>query len=827
MAQNTPSTPVTLLPDGRTQVRHGELAYELPTYPTLAAREALAAWEARAAHLRRRILTAAGLWPTPERCSLQPRVTGRVEHDAYTIENVFFESWPGFYVCGNLYRPKGKEGPFPGVLCPHGHWAHGRLEDGERGSIPARCITFARQGYVALAYDMIGYNDSGMQVAGRAAELGDGGPDDGSHKRYFHSPREFLWSISPLGLQLWNSVRALDYLASLPDVDGARLACTGASGGGTQTFLLCAIDERVRVAAPVNMVSAHFQGGCVCENAPNLRFDCTNVEFVALMAPRPLLMVSATGDWTANTPEVEYPAVRAIYRLYGAQERVAAVQVDAPHNYNRQSREAVYAWFGRWLLGESSADALKEQPYQLDPPEQMRVFRNPTCHSEERSDEESLAAIPGTDVGGDSSLPPVAQNDSVWAVAQKDSAREVTQKDSAREVAQKDSAREVAQKDSVWAVAQKDSAREGAQNDSVWAVAQKDSVRAVAQKDSVWAVAQKDSAREVAPALPEEAMTPEQLTEYWIGRAKAQIEGLKPIDFFGFDAATLHAYRETMGTAYRYALNARLPQASELRVERVGVEERVGVDGLPPCRAERLVIGRHEAGERTPGLLLAPKEPVGVVLVVHPEGIEGAISIAQGPLIDHLLARRLAVLTLDAWGAGALAGLQRDETVDHFLCFNRSDAALRVQDVLNGIGVLSAGAVWNAAVPGAEGRLLPVHLVGLGIAGMWCLLARALCGAYVARTVVDAAQFACDDDRAWLDALYLPHIRRAGDLRTAVALTAPGALYVHNAAPNFPSEFARQAYLAVGAHDALHIQAEPAGAETIVRWLAGSFQVSG
>src|SRR2546426_1367857 len=106
------------------------------------------------------------------------------------------------------------------------------------------------------------------------------------------------------GLQLWNSMRALDFLRSLPEVDPERIGCTGASGGGTQTFLLAAVDDRVRASAPVNMISADFQGGDLCENAPDLRVDTFNVEIAALTAPRPMVMISNTGDWTKTTLEV-------------------------------------------------------------------------------------------------------------------------------------------------------------------------------------------------------------------------------------------------------------------------------------------------------------------------------------------------------------------------------------------------------------------------------------------------------------------------------------------------------------------------------------------
>ena len=133
----------------------------------------------------------------------------------------------------------------------------------------------------------------------------------------FRGWEEDLWSFNPMGLQLWNSIRAVDYLQSLPGVEARRIAVTGASGGGTQTFLLAAVDDRVGYAAPVNMVSAYMQGGDPCEEAPGLRLDTFNVEIAAMMAPRPMLLVSSTRDWTRHTPVEEFPEIRRIYELYG------------------------------------------------------------------------------------------------------------------------------------------------------------------------------------------------------------------------------------------------------------------------------------------------------------------------------------------------------------------------------------------------------------------------------------------------------------------------------------------------------------------------------
>src|SRR5262249_8570815 len=144
-----------------------------------------------------------------------------------------------------------------------------------------------------------------------------------------------LLGLNLTGLQLWDSIRALDFLTSLPDVDPARIACTGESGGGTQTFLLCAVDDRVQVAAPVCMVSQGFQGGCACENSPSLRLDTDNVEIAACFAPKPMILVGATGDWTSKLMTDVYPVVRATYRLLGREENVTAAIFEAPHNYNK------------------------------------------------------------------------------------------------------------------------------------------------------------------------------------------------------------------------------------------------------------------------------------------------------------------------------------------------------------------------------------------------------------------------------------------------------------------------------------------------------------
>jgi dienelactone hydrolase len=311
------------------------------------------AWRDRATHLREQMKVTLGLWPAPPKTPLDPKVHGRIERDGYTIEKVVLETLPGFTLSGNLYRPSpSPSGKVPAILCPHGHWEEGRTAE----DVQQRCIRWAKLGAVVFLYDMVGYNDS---------------------KPFTH---EFLndhlrrWGLSLFTLQTWNSTRALDWITSLPDVDPARIGCTGESGGGTQTFILGALDQRIKVAAPVVMISDHFQGGCFCENAAGLRIGTDNVEFGALFAPRPMILVGATGDWTSKTLTHVAPAIRGVYSLIGSPDDLEAAVFDFPHNYNQTSRNAVYAFMGRRLLGLDDSVDTREGEQTTETAETLATF---------------------------------------------------------------------------------------------------------------------------------------------------------------------------------------------------------------------------------------------------------------------------------------------------------------------------------------------------------------------------------------------------------------------------------------------------------------------
>ena len=324
----------------------------------------LDAWKVRAERLRRQLLVATGLWPMPTKTPANAVIHGKVDRDGYTVEKVFLESYPGHFVTGSLYRPKGRSGKLPGVLSPHGHWANGRFyeanakehrwaltrgeerfDTGGRYPLQARCVKLARMGCVVFHYDMVGYADSVQLPHGPGYRAAMSTPENWG---YF-SPQAESRLQSMMGLQTYNSIRALDWLSSLPDVDPKRIGVTGASGGGTQTFILSAIDDRPAVAFPAVMVGTAMQGGCTCENCCLLRVGTGNVEIAALVAPRPLGMTAAD-DWTKEIATKGLPELKQHYRLFGNEDLVMAKPlVQFPHNYNYVSRAVMYLWMNKHL----------------------------------------------------------------------------------------------------------------------------------------------------------------------------------------------------------------------------------------------------------------------------------------------------------------------------------------------------------------------------------------------------------------------------------------------------------------------------------------------
>ena len=316
-------------------------------------------WQIRAKIIKEGILRGADLDPLPKKTPLNTVYTNKRIYKGYSVRNVAIESLPGVFVTGSLYMPESRQVKMPGILSTHGHWTKREDYGRFRNDAQIRCAALAKMGAVVFAYDMTGY--------GEMAEWG------WDHRH-------------PLSLkqQLWNSIRALDFLLSLDSIDSERIAITGASGGATQAFLLTAVDDRIKVSVPVVQVSAHFFGGCVCESGMPVHksnhHQTNNVEIAALAAPRPMLLVSNGADWTKNTPEVEFPHIKYIYRLMNAEDKVENVHLPAEgHGYELPKRAAVYPFLARYLdldfqailtpAGEINEDDIVIEPYDM-----LKVF---------------------------------------------------------------------------------------------------------------------------------------------------------------------------------------------------------------------------------------------------------------------------------------------------------------------------------------------------------------------------------------------------------------------------------------------------------------------
>jgi dienelactone hydrolase len=344
------------------------------------------AWAPRAAAVKRQILASQGLWPMPTKTPLNAVVHGLNDQGDYTVEKVFFESFPGFFVTGSLYKPKGKAGPHPVMLYAQGHWADGRFhdaglqttrqqivigaerfEDAGRNPLQSCCVQLARMGCVVFQYDMIGYADSQQLSFDLAHRFAKQRPEMNKAENWgLYSPQAEARLQSIMGLQTWASIRSLDFVLDLPSVDKTRVGITGASGGGTQTFLLAAIDDRVQLAFPAVMVSTAMQGGCTCENSSCLRVGTGNIEFSALFAPKPQGMTGAD-DWTRDMSTKGFPEIKKHYELMGAADKVMLVpNYHFKHNYNYVSRSAMYGWVNKHFKLGIPEPVVEEDYKRLD-----------------------------------------------------------------------------------------------------------------------------------------------------------------------------------------------------------------------------------------------------------------------------------------------------------------------------------------------------------------------------------------------------------------------------------------------------------------------------
>ena len=332
-----------------------------------------ASWE----HRRRALLAEAkeilNLDPFLRGMVAQPdvRLGRKTKHDGYTTQNYALETLPGLYVCGTIYVPTaGRNHPL--VVSPAGHWAGGRYRPDQQ----LRMATFARMGAVAVDMDIVGWGDSELQI-GREAHTSD-----------YAMQLQALWSKA-----------VTDWIvASRRDIDPTRMAATGGSGGATHALLLALVDDRFAVLAPVVHLVSHFDGGCPCESGRPVTLagggSCTPELLAAAMAPRPVLVVSDGGDWTASYPELEYPFLRRIWDFYGAGEQVRNVHLpDERHDYGPNKRRAVYAFFAETLgLDLSQAD---ESRVELLPEAALQSFGDGLPEGAIRSREELERIVGG------------------------------------------------------------------------------------------------------------------------------------------------------------------------------------------------------------------------------------------------------------------------------------------------------------------------------------------------------------------------------------------------------------------------------------------------
>jgi dienelactone hydrolase len=723
-----------------------------------------AAWEKRRRLVREQVLVATGLWPLPEKTPLKAVIHGKIALEGYTVEKVYFASYPGHYVSGNLYRPRGKKGKLPAVLSPHGHWQNGRFYEASekaaedqikqkaeatmnsaRYPLQARCAQLARLGCVVFHYDMVGVADS----------------KDIGHATGFADADGELRLQSAMGLQTWNSIRALDFLLSLPDVDPKRIGVTGASGGGTQTFMLCAVDDRPAAAFPAVMVSTEMQGGCVCENCSYLRQGTGNIELAGLFAPKPLGMTGAD-DWTKHIEEKGLPELKALYKLYGAQDKVMAKCLPQfGHNYNQVSREVMYNFFNKHL-GLGHKGPIKEQPFDPLPPKDLSVYDDdhprPTDalnverlrqQMAEASDKQILALRP-TDAKNLKEFRRVVGTALRVMIHESPEPPDVL-------IIRTRRLPEPDGKVVKWDLLSlgRSHTKEGRFpiltlqgkdfNGTVVVWVHPEGKRSLVRDGKLVPAAQRILDAKAAILAPD---------VFWTGEGQGVVVQVQP------DKKKLEAHKLSVGDV-RQTVEAYASQA---------------VGDL------QFVVSKEQAADSVKKL--------------------GALQLRGGdnnvtPLRDVADIVTADRLPINSSYAGFTFG------------YNRPLLANRVHDILTAVGY-------------AKERMRDaktVHLVGFGEAGPWVALARGLCGDAVSRTAVDLNQFRFEKVRRVTDDMMLPGALKYGGLAALASLAAPGELYVHNMRGTGSGQWLKAAYEAAGKPDRLERSGPKVSDDKVVEWL--------
>ena len=278
-------------------------------------------WEARRDSLRREVRQRLELDAFLDSCTLKPLLSKVRKHDGYTMQNICIELTPGQHLFGTIYASM-KKGKHALIVCPDGHWPYRCRKDEQQ-----RLGTLARMGTVCVDFDLYGWGESEKEVGAEA----------------HHTSRAHVYQAA-CGYVL------LDYmLKNRKDIDPERVGVMGGSGGGTHTVLLSLLDDRVTASAPVVHLASHFDGGCPCESGKPVQLaggGTCEPELAAIMAPKPMLIVSDGGDWTSSVPTLEFPYLQRIYGFYDAKDKVRNVHLpNERHDFKENKRLAVYDFF--------------------------------------------------------------------------------------------------------------------------------------------------------------------------------------------------------------------------------------------------------------------------------------------------------------------------------------------------------------------------------------------------------------------------------------------------------------------------------------------------